>query len=226
MNTALLEMLKSTRLFTGLSEGEAVAALRLAGAYEKAYAKHTVIWEQGESVEDIAILTGGSLLYQKYHTDGSIQLVRSFAAPDVVGLETVASHKCTSPLNALMSTAGRIFWIPYRPLVYGEGISPNVRWTFLENILAHIADDNIRHMKKSHVLSRHSTKERVLEFLCILRDKYKSATFDIGMNQHEFAAYLCVDRSTLSDTLSKMQKDGLIEYRKTVYTLNIPSIRQ
>ena len=43
--------------------------------------------------------------------------------------------------------------------------------------------------------------------------------FTIPFSRQELADYLGVDRSALSGELSKMQKDGLIQFRKNHFTL-------
>ena len=46
-------------------------------------------------------------------------------------------------------------------------------------------------------------------------------TFDIPYNRQQLADYLNVDRSTMSNELSKMQKDGLLTYKKNYILLKI-----
>ena len=43
--------------------------------------------------------------------------------------------------------------------------------------------------------------------------------FTIPFSRQQLADYLSVDRSALSGELSKMQRDGLIEFRKSDFTL-------
>ena len=49
-----------------------------------------------------------------------------------------------------------------------------------------------------------------------------SRTFTIPYNRQQLADYLGVDRSALSGELSKMQRDGLLSYRKNQFTLHSP----
>ena len=44
-----------------------------------------------------------------------------------------------------------------------------------------------------------------------------SNSFLIPYNRQQLADYLNVDRSTMCNELSKMQKDGMIEYKKKSY---------
>jgi len=44
--------------------------------------------------------------------------------------------------------------------------------------------------------------------------------FDVPFNRQEMADYLSVERSALSNELSRMQKEGLISYRKNHFVLH------
>ena len=44
-----------------------------------------------------------------------------------------------------------------------------------------------------------------------------SNSFLIPYNRQQLADYLNVDRSTMCNELSKMQKDGMIEYKKSYF---------
>ena len=46
-----------------------------------------------------------------------------------------------------------------------------------------------------------------------------SNSFLIPYNRQQLADYLNVDRSTMCNELSKMQKDGIIEYSKNLFLL-------
>ena len=74
-------------------------------------------------------------------------------------------------------------------------------------------------MYKIDVLSKRTLQERVLTYLSVISEKKGKDTFDISMNQEQFAQYLCVNRSVLSKELNKMRQKGLIDYRKNWYTI-------
>ena len=52
----------------------------------------------------------------------------------------------------------------------------------------------------------------------LARDKGAS-TFSLPFNRQQMADFLSVDRSALSAELSKMKKDGLIDYHKDQFSL-------
>jgi hypothetical protein len=68
-------------------------------------------------------------------------------------------------------------------------------------------------MKRTDILSRRTIRERVTLFLNVLRE-ISGDEVDIGMTQEKLAQYLCVDRSSLSEELNIMRREGLIDFRK------------
>ena len=47
----------------------------------------------------------------------------------------------------------------------------------------------------------------------------KGKSFNIPLNRQELADYICVDRTTLSSTLSTLRKEGLIKTEKAHFEL-------
>lgn len=206
-------------LFRGLNDSDAIAAIRVADAFETDYAKGGIVWHQDSAVENIAVVKAGVLLSMRYAAVGHNQLLRAYGTGSIVNLQAAASRRAQSPTNAAMSTDGTIIWIPYQALTNGPGIKKSIQATIKENVTYYLADEDIRGMKKNCILSRHTARDRILAFFNNIREKCHADTFDIEMNHPELASYLCVDRATLTLALNKMRRIGLIEYEGTVYTM-------
>jgi CRP-like cAMP-binding protein len=70
------------------------------------------------------------------------------------------------------------------------------------------------------VLSKRSTREKLLNYLSGQSQRAGSLTFSIPFNRQELADYLCVDRSAMSSELSKLQKEGLLSCERSSFTLH------
>lgn len=174
---------------------------------------------QGDKVEKIGIIVEGRILSFKYHYDGSSQLLRTFHQNDIIGLEAVSSTFFTSPSMLTADTGCAVVFFRYSLFFSSHGISPSCKIILLQNITKILSDENIKITYKVDVLSKHTIRERILTHLSIISEKRGSHTFDIGMNQEQFAQYLCVNRSTLSRELNAMRREGLIRFSRTTYTL-------
>ena len=67
--------------------------------------------------------------------------------------------------------------------------------------------------------SSKSIRGRLLSYLSEQAKKNGSYQFTIPFNRQQLADYLSVDRSALSNELSKMQKEGIIAYSKNFVQL-------
>ena len=72
--------------------------------------------------------------------------------------------------------------------------------------------------KMSHVTPK-TIRERLLSYLSYEAVKHRSREFDIPFNRQQMADYLLVERSALSKELSKMQREGMLTYRKNHFRL-------
>ena len=59
---------------------------------------------------------------------------------------------------------------------------------------------------------------RVVAYLSDAMSAQKSRTLEIPYNRQQLAQYLGVERSALSNELSKMQKEGILRCEKNVFT--------
>lgn len=61
---------------------------------------------------------------------------------------------------------------------------------------------------------------RLISYFSQMAAETGSREFTIPFSRQELADYIGVDRSALSAELSKMQKDGILTYRKNKFKLN------
>ncbi len=64
---------------------------------------------------------------------------------------------------------------------------------------------------------------KLLSYLSAQAVQHGSDTFDIPLDRQQLADYLGVDRSALSAELSRMQRDGLIAYKRAILCSTIPN---
>lgn len=78
---------------------------------------------------------------------------------------------------------------------------------------------NIRLSQRIFITSNKSIRARVLAYLSYVSIQKNSLSFQIPFNRQQMADYLNVERSALSKELSKMKKEGLLDYNKNTFIL-------
>ena len=89
----------------------------------------------------------------------------------------------------------------------------------LRNLLQVVTQKNLQLNAKLTHLTQRTTREKLLSYLSEESLRQGRSEFDIPFNRQQLADYLCVERSALSAELGKMQRDGLIEFRKNAFSL-------
>ena len=81
------------------------------------------------------------------------------------------------------------------------------------------AQKNLNLSRKIFHTSPKTIRGRLLSYLSEQAIRSNSSCICLPFNRQQLADYLAVDRSALSAELSRMKKDGLIEFEKNIFTL-------
>lgn len=214
-----ISVLKKSRIFQGVDGQELIKIFNAVMLPEKVYFRNETIINQGEPVHKIGILIKGSAVSIKYHYDGNAQLLRIYQQGEVFSLEAVNTSLSTSPAALISQTDCEIVFIPYSEMLDSNYVSDKTKKQILSNAGEILSNELIRLEYKIDVLSKRTLRERIITYLSLIKERNAESTFDIGMNQEQFAQYLCVNRSVLSNELNKMRKAGLIDYKGNRFTV-------
>jgi CRP-like cAMP-binding protein len=216
MNTKIL---RESKLFRDFTDEELSLITQSVNMWRQRFGRNEILTYQGQSVRNIGILTEGTLVEEKYHFDGRKQIIRIFMPHFVINLEAVTSSIRTSPASIIANQAGDILWMDYDSLIRCGASSYEMALKLSGHIARFISDESIKLMYKSDILSIRTVRGRILAYLSIVSERRADKTVSIGMNQEEFAHYLCVDRTSLSYELNVMKKEGVIDFKGKTYTL-------
>lgn len=89
----------------------------------------------------------------------------------------------------------------------------------IRNMFFAISEKNRKLVQKIGHMSKRSTREKLISYLSEEAKKQKSSKITIPFNRQQLADFLSVDRSAMSNELSKMRSDGLIEFDKNIFIL-------
>lgn len=67
-------------------------------------------------------------------------------------------------------------------------------------------------------MNHRTTRDKLLSYLSAEARRQRSCTFTVPFNRQQLADYLGVHRAAMCAELSRMQKDGLIEYHRNRFT--------
>lgn len=211
--------LTNTMLFRGTSAKEAEAMLGCLGSYEKVYEKGSVIFRVGECVDSMGMVLSGSVNIEIDDLWGN----KTILGHVEVGGLFAETYACIpgEPLmvNVVACEKSEILFLNASRLLTTCTNSCTHHNKLIQNLLQISAQKNLALSRRSLHTSPKSIRGRLLSYLSEQAKQNGSYQFTIPFNRQQLADYLGVDRSAMSNELSKMQSEGLLTFDKNRFSL-------
>lgn len=208
------ETVKECTIFKNFSIDEIIEIFSVISFYEKDYKKNDIILAENTKVEYFGIITNGKIALSNFDYFGNRNILNVFEKGDSFA-EALVSLEIQIPHEVISLTDSSIVWIEYKSLsksLYYQKI--------LNNLLNIISTKNLILNKKLQILSKRTTREKILEYLATQKKLLSiDSNFEINLNRNEMADYLALDRSNLSRELGKLKKEGIIDFKKNKFKL-------
>jgi CRP-like cAMP-binding protein len=218
--------LRKSPVFRGMESDEVNLFLSAITCEHIAYKRGAVIIKPGDILTSFGIVLEGSVTLNatKIHDHAKAIQLMNYRPSEVFALGTVTStsdHKAIQPY--LAQTASRILWIDRANLLQGDRCLPDTLYRkILNNLITANADGDMLFQIKVGILAYRGLGDRILEYMSAMSNWMGGVkTIDTGMNHEQFAAHLCVNRSSMTNMLSRMQAEGILTYKKTGETITI-----
>lgn len=214
-----ISVLKNTKLFSGAGENEISTMLSCLGAKLNRYKKGEYVFRAGEYVHNITVLVEGSLHIQKDDYWGNRTIINIITPGEMFG-EAYVSPDSGALLNDVIAIEdGAVMFFDVQQILTMCPSACKFHTLALKNLFFAISEKNRRLVTKLGHISNRTTREKLLSYLSDEAKRNKSASFSIPFNRQQLADFLSVDRSAMSNELSKMRNEGLIKFDKNQFTL-------
>lgn len=214
----VLSILKNCELFQGLSD-QTIQHQILSLGFIQEYQKGQFLIMPKQRVDHLGLILSGKVQILHIFADGRYNLVNVLDTKEFLALDLVCTKKQIAPYHVVANTNVQILWLPVTLFNQPGKLSEAERLCCLHNMLFLISDENMKKEYRLAILSQKGLRERIVSFLMMQSNRRGKTTFAISFSREELAAYLCVNRSALSHELSLMAEEGLIAFRKNVFTL-------
>lgn len=214
------ELLLSHPLFHGIGAGEVEQALTCLQAVPRRYSAGENIFLAGQRAERIGIVLEGTAQVVWEDFSGSRTILAALEPGDMFG-EAFAFAKGQNnvlPVSVTAPTGCRVLFFSAKNLVSPPAGCP-YQQRLVENMLGILAGKNLLLNQRLRLLSKRSTKEKVLSYLAAQAAVQGQKQVVIPFNRQELADYLCVERSALSAVLGQLKREGYLEFHKNHFTL-------
>lgn len=212
-------VLKNCLLFKDIIEDDMYSILDCLAVRQRIYHKNQPIFTTGEEISKIGIVLSGSVQIIKDDIWGNRTILAKLSHGDLFGEAFCYSDKKNISVNVVASEICEILFIDYRKIITTCSSSCTHHNKLIENMMNVLASKNIMLTEKMEIISKRSTKNKILSYLSNESEKFGSNTFKIPFNRQELSDYLYVDRSALSKELSKLQDNGFLVFKRNYFEL-------
>ena len=211
--------LSKTILFQGIEPEEVKGMLSCLGAEVRSYQRGSVIYHMGDHISSMGIVLSGSVSIENDDVWGNKSILDK-AGPGQVFAETYAcvpDEPLMISIVALETT--EILFLDMERVMHTCSNACSFHGKLIRNLLSVSLQKNLNLSRRIFHTSSKSIRGRLLSYLSFQATQHGSRSFTIPFRRQQLADYLSVDRSAMSNELSKMQKDGLLQVERNHFTL-------
>lgn len=213
------ELLARAPLFEGTTVDEVESMLGCLDAHEKHYEEGAYIHHMGDIIKTVALVVGGSMRVESVNVWGDISVLDIVEAGDMFGEAYAAAPDEPLMVDVIAAEDCTVLFLNLaKVLTTCPHACPHHSRTSA-NMTAIIARRNLALSRRVFHVAPKTMRGKVLAYLSDVSERAGSREFDIPYNRQQLADYLGVDRSALSAELSRMQKAGLLEARRSHFVL-------
>ena len=209
-----IPLLKQTALFNGVNEKETEALLQHMEAKKRRFDKGNFVFYAGDNINVIGIMLSGLAHYW-----GNRNILTTIQPGQLFGEAFAALPEAKAVVDVIIIEKGEILFISVDSLMNSENALPSAARKVLRNLMGLLAQKNLLLAQKIRYISQRSTRQKLMAYLSDEARTHRASAFTIPFNRQQLADFLSVDRSAMSAELSRMKKDGLIDYKKDEFTL-------
>ena len=211
--------LATTPLFKGSTPEETGKMLDCLDAYVKHYDTGAYIYHMGDTIQNVGLVLEGLVRLENVDAWGNVSVVGTDGPGDLFGEAYAAVPDEPLMVNIIASEPSTVMFLNLsKVLTTCSHTCPNHCRTST-NMASIMAYRNLDLSRRIFHAAPHTIRGKVLAYLSYESERAGSLEFTIPYDRQQLADYLGVDRSALSAELSRMQKAGIIETKRSHFVL-------
>lgn len=198
--------IKKSNLFKNLTPEETDEVIKKLSAGKKSLKKGEYVLRNGEKAQLFGIVLSGEVTIESVDYWGNSN-VTAIVSEGGLFAEAYALSSGVMGTDVTAGTDSVILFFSAEK-IYSESLPA----AFMLNLVRELSEKNTRINEKLSHMSKRTIRSKLISYFSAESRKAKSDEFMLPFNRRRLADYLAVDRSALSAEMSKMKKEGLIDY--------------
>jgi len=218
MITALLS-LRDSLLFSNIADEDLLKLSGCIDARERDVARDSFVLCMGDPVRLVYYILSGSMFIVEDDFWGNRSIIETLPKDTLFGEAYVFSSMENHLVSVIAAQDSKILEINPAKLFETCSNRCGCHTQLSRNTLRIVSEKIVRLTEKvGHIMQR-TIREKILSYLSLCAQREKGDSFYIPYSRQQLADYLCVDRSALSHELSRLKKQGMINYHKNHFEL-------
>lgn len=214
-----IPVLKKCGLFEEIEEENLTAMLDCLGAKVFSVKKDMTIFCEGTPAKYIGLILSGAVQMVQDDFYGNRSIVTSIGENGLFGESFACAGITSLPVSFIASKDCEIMLIDCKRITNTCCNACSFHKQVIFNLLHLVARKNLDFHQKIEIISKRSTKEKLMTYLLSVAKQTGSSSFTIPYDRQALADYLGVERSAMSAEIGKLRKEGIIECQKSHFTI-------
>lgn len=213
------EILRNHLFFSGLSDEEIAAFITYAAPEVLELAPGQTVSIQHGNKRTLGIVLSGDVKVHTIDYDGNKTIINALHGHGSVGTMQFMMEYYNMLFEIIADSPARLVLLAPDTLLIAEESIALIQHKILVNVMASQRQLFINISEHLVCLSQKNIRDKIMRFLRNCSEAARSYEFDIQFSREEFAAYLAVDRASLSRSLGDLKREGIIDYHKNHFKI-------
>lgn len=210
---------EETELFRNISRAELSELLDCLGVRRKKYLRGEIILLEGTVTKQLGVVLSGRVIIEMTDLWGGRSIIGQVGAGGTFGEAYACVPEEPMLVTVIAAQDTQVLLIHVHRVLKTCPKGCAFHSVLIENLLSLCARKNLQLSRRMQYTAPKTIRGRLISYFSDCAKRAGSRSFTIPYNRQQLADYLSVDRSALSAELSRMQKEGLILYRKNRFEI-------
>lgn len=174
-----LEILCKCRLFQNMENESITAMLSCLGAELRSYSKNQNIFTEGETVSHIGIILSGTAQIVRVDFYGNRSIVTNIEPLQLFWESLACTETNSIPVNVIAEKECEVMLIDCRKILHPCSNACEFHSQMIFNLMKEIAAKNLLLNQKIEIISKRTTREKLMTYLMIQAKQHGSSSFTI-----------------------------------------------
>lgn len=187
-------------------------------ATAKQYDRNERIMRSGQTSDRLGIVVSGQVRVEVADAWGGIAILE-ILEPGSLFAHSYACSMQPLDIDVVADTACEVLFIKVERIIHPCPNQCECHAHITSNLMRSLAQRNLDMDRRAMAMTPKTIRGKILTYLSQQKKIAGSNTFSIPYSQTKLANHLSVDRSALSNELSKLRREGIIDYQGTTFKL-------